>query len=112
MKLAVIGGGYWGVNLIRVFHQLGVLGGICDFNPERVRRLSTEYPGVPADLSYEISWRTRRIDAVVIATPAETHYTLAKQACRRQGRLRRKADDVEADETAELAELAERHGES
>jgi len=36
MNVAVIGGGYWGVNLIRIFHRLGVLGCICDFKPERI----------------------------------------------------------------------------
>ena len=110
MKLAVIGGGYWGVNLIRVFHQLGVLGGICDFNPERVRRLSAEYPGVPADLSYETILADSSIDAVVIATPAETHYALAKQALAGgKDVFVEKPMTLRADETAELAELADRH---
>ncbi len=110
MKLAVIGGGYWGVNLIRVFHQLGVLEGICDFNPERVRRLSAEYPGIPADLSYEKILADSSFDAVVIATPAETHYALAKQGL--QGGkdvFVEKPMTLRADETAELAELADRH---
>ena len=29
-KVAVIGAGYWGKNLVRNFHQLGVLKTICD----------------------------------------------------------------------------------
>ena len=29
MKLAVVGAGYWGANLVRVFKRLGVLDRIC-----------------------------------------------------------------------------------
>ena len=31
-SIAVIGSGYWGKNLVRNFHQLGVLKLICDMN--------------------------------------------------------------------------------
>ena len=34
MKLAIIGGGYWGKNLIREFNNIGVLNTICDINTE------------------------------------------------------------------------------
>lgn len=111
MKVAVIGGGYWGVNLIRIFHQLGVLGRICDFNPARLRQLTTEYPEVPAELSYETIVADSSIDAVVIATPAETHYALAKQALHAgKDVFVEKPMTLRADETAELTELADRRG--
>lgn len=80
MKLAVVGAGYWGINLVRVFHQLGALGQICDFNLPRLGQLAADYPDVPVESSYAAILDNPSIDAVVIATPAETHYELAKLA--------------------------------
>ncbi len=81
MNIAVIGAGYWGVNLIRVFSQLDVLHTICDFSPERLQQLAAKYPSA-------VNWKhlLRRfsndpaVDAVVIATPAERHYAMARTA--------------------------------
>lgn len=111
MKVAVIGGGYWGVNLIRIFHQLGVLDRICDFNPGRLRQLMAEYPDIPTELSYEAILAAPSVDAVVIATPAETHYALAKKALQAgKDVFVEKPMTLRADETEEITELAERHG--
>src|ERR1035438_2009546 len=80
MKLSVIGAGYWGVNLIRVFHRMRVLGCICEFNVQRLQYLAKEYPEVRVESSYEAVLNDQSVGAIVIATPAETHYGLAKQA--------------------------------
>lgn len=80
MKLAVIGAGYWGINLVRIFNDLGVLGYICDSNPARVQRLVEQYPDVRLEPDYETILADPATDAVVIATPAETHYGLAYRA--------------------------------
>ncbi len=80
MKVAVVGAGYWGVNLVRVFHQLGVLSRICDASEARLQQLADKYPGVAMDPSYEAVFDDPDVDAVVIATPAETHYPLARRA--------------------------------
>jgi UDP-2-acetamido-3-amino-2,3-dideoxy-glucuronate N-acetyltransferase len=110
MNVAVIGGGYWGVNLIRIFHQLGVLGRICDFNAARLSQLAREYPDVPTELSYEAILENLSLDAVVIATPAETHFALAKRALQAgKDVFVEKPMTLKADETAELTELADRH---
>jgi UDP-2-acetamido-3-amino-2,3-dideoxy-glucuronate N-acetyltransferase len=80
MKLAVLGAGYWGVNLVRVFNRLGVLTRICDLSVPRLQQLSAEYPEVTVEPSFDAVLNDPAIDAVVIATPAETHYALAKRA--------------------------------
>jgi UDP-2-acetamido-3-amino-2,3-dideoxy-glucuronate N-acetyltransferase len=80
MRIAVIGAGYWGLNLIRVFSQLGVLYRVCDFSPERLRQLAAQYPGVTMETSVDAILGDSGVDAVVIATPAETHYEIAKKA--------------------------------
>jgi UDP-2-acetamido-3-amino-2,3-dideoxy-glucuronate N-acetyltransferase len=80
MRIAVVGAGYWGVNLVRVFHELGALGRICDFSQPRLQQLAGNYPDVPMTSSYEELLEDPAIQAVVIATPAETHYMLARRA--------------------------------
>ncbi|NNC99274.1 MAG: Gfo/Idh/MocA family oxidoreductase [Gammaproteobacteria bacterium] len=80
VNIACIGAGYWGKNLIRNFHQLGVLRTICDGSEEVLERFSQQYPEVAGcrDVTEVLSDKT--IDAVSIATPAETHYELILQA--------------------------------
>ena len=80
LKVAVIGSGYWGKNLIRNYYQLGVLAAICDKRYDALNNFKENYPGV--DISYSLIDIISRDDipAVVIATPAETHYAMAKEA--------------------------------
>jgi predicted dehydrogenase len=68
MKLSVIGAGYWGVNLIRVFHRMRVLGCICEFNVQRLQYLAKEYPEVPVESSYAAVLNDQSVGAIVIAT--------------------------------------------
>jgi len=78
-KVAVVGCGYWGKNLIRNFAQLGSLAAVCDTDSARLREIERDYPGVPA-LAFEEVLSTPDIHGVVIAAPAAQHYMLAKQA--------------------------------
>ena len=80
MNIAVIGAGYWGVNLIRVFGQLEVLHTICDFSPERLKQFAEKYPSAKLETSFEAVLENPDVDAVVIATPAEHHYAMARSA--------------------------------
>jgi UDP-2-acetamido-3-amino-2,3-dideoxy-glucuronate N-acetyltransferase len=80
MRIAVVGAGYWGVNLIRVFYELGVLYRICDFSAARLEQLAEKYPGVKMDSSFDTTLEDPAVDAVVIATPAERHYEMARRS--------------------------------
>lgn len=80
VKLAVIGVGYWGRNLARVFSGLGVLSTICDTSLDNLKKLRKDYPKTNIVLSFSEVLRDDGISAVVISTPAETHYKLAKEA--------------------------------
>src|SRR5580704_7893613 len=80
MRVAVVGAGYWGANLVRVLHELGALYRICDFSAARLQQLAEKYPGVPMDTSFETVLSDPNVNAVVIATPAESHYILARKA--------------------------------
>ena len=79
-KIACIGAGYWGKNLIRNFHQIGALHTICDGNSELLDQFSKQYPDVAVcqELSQVLS--NDEIQAVSIATPAETHAEIIIQA--------------------------------
>ena len=108
MKLAVVGAGYWGANLVRVFQQLGVLDRICESNVPRIEELAAMYPDVRVERSFEALLRDPSIDGVVIATPAETHYALAKQALRAgKDVFVEKPMTLHSGETAELTATAE-----
>jgi len=78
--IAVIGSGYWGKNLVRNYHQLGALRLICDRNETLIGQFKEQYPDVEICLAYNDLLTRPDIDAVVIATPAETHFTLAREA--------------------------------
>jgi UDP-2-acetamido-3-amino-2,3-dideoxy-glucuronate N-acetyltransferase len=79
-RIAIVGAGYWGANLLRVFHRLGVLHRVCDFSALRLHQLAEEYPGVLMDSDYDAVLNDRTVDAVVIATPAECHFSMAQRA--------------------------------
>jgi predicted dehydrogenase len=80
MRIAVVGAGYWGENLVRVFNQLGVLCRICDFNPATVERMTAKYPNAAVDSSLDAVLEDPAVDAVAVATPAESHYEVARKA--------------------------------
>jgi UDP-2-acetamido-3-amino-2,3-dideoxy-glucuronate N-acetyltransferase len=78
VKVAVIGCGYWGKNLVRNFHQLEALAAIHDANPQVAAAMSAEY-GAPA-LGFDAILSRSDIPGVVIAVPAEAHGSLARRA--------------------------------
>jgi len=79
INVAVVGSGYWGKNLVRNFNELGALHTICDSNPETLRCFKEKYPDKEFQTSLEIVLQNTDIDAVVMATPAETHFELTKK---------------------------------
>ncbi len=79
-KIALIGLGYWGKNILRNLYELGVLHTACDRNEETINEKKKQYPGVKFTTSFEEILKDKEINAVAIATPAATHYQLAKQA--------------------------------
>lgn len=82
VKVAVVGSGYWGKNLVRNFHGLDALSAICDKDSRVLGKFEEMYPGIPViqDMKELLETPSSPIDAVVIATPAESHYDLAKRA--------------------------------
>ena len=79
-RLAVIGCGHWGRNLVRNFHDLGALAALCESNESQRCELQKQYPTCPILSAVEEVWRDESIPAVAIATPAETHGDLVRAA--------------------------------
>ncbi len=79
-NIAVIGSGYWGKNLVRNYHQLGALKLICDKNETVLSSFLEQYPGIDTCFALNDVLSREDIQGIVIATPAETHYTLAREA--------------------------------
>lgn len=80
VRVACIGAGAWGANLVRNFSALGALHAICDRDPAVLARCATAYPHVTLSDAVDPVLADPAVDAVVIATPAGRHGVLARQA--------------------------------
>lgn len=82
INIALVGLGYWGPNHARNFASLpeANLHTLCDLRPEALVEFGQRYPGVETTSDYEAILRNREIQAVVVSTPAETHYQLTRRA--------------------------------
>jgi UDP-2-acetamido-3-amino-2,3-dideoxy-glucuronate N-acetyltransferase len=77
--VAVIGCGYWGKNLVRVFHELNALRLVCEVRQDTRRDVENNYRvSTSANLDHALA--DDRIQAVAIATPAVQHFELARRA--------------------------------
>lgn len=79
-QVAVVGSGYWGKNLVRNFANLSALSAVCDSHTETLRLLGEQYPQCRTLTSYAEVLRDESIEAVAIATPAETHGQMVREA--------------------------------
>jgi UDP-2-acetamido-3-amino-2,3-dideoxy-glucuronate N-acetyltransferase len=79
-KIAVIGCGNWGRNLVRNFYNLGFLYKVCDLNQETLQGLQKQYKNVQLTTRFDDVFKDPRVDGVVISTPSFTHYDLAREA--------------------------------
>jgi UDP-2-acetamido-3-amino-2,3-dideoxy-glucuronate N-acetyltransferase len=79
-RLAVVGTGYWGKNLVRNFYALGCLDLLCDRNETALSLFKKQYPELEICTAFNEVLRRDDIKAVAIATPAESHYRQVKEA--------------------------------
>ena len=112
VRLALVGYGYWGPNLARNFHQLedAELAYVIDADPAALAKAQRLY-GCATATELGVALADPSVDAIVLATPARTHFALGQQAL-----LAGKHLFVEKPLTMDLAEgvalaaLAERLG--
>jgi UDP-2-acetamido-3-amino-2,3-dideoxy-glucuronate N-acetyltransferase len=107
-RIAVIGAGYWGKNLVRVLNELGALACVCDTR-EQVLADVKEKHNVATYNAVEPMLADAEIDAVVIAAPAAQHFQLARK-CLLAGKdvYAEKPLALHATEGQQLVELAKK----
>ena len=79
-SIAVIGGGYWGKNLVRNFHNLNALKMVSDRSEAILSSLKDQFKGLDTCLALTDVLTRDDIEGVVIATPAETHFNIARES--------------------------------
>jgi predicted dehydrogenase len=82
VRLAVVGLGYWGPNLVRNLVELpeAELAYVCDLRDEVLDAMGRRYPAVRCTPSFDEVLTDPDVDGVAIATPVSTHYDLARMA--------------------------------
>ena len=81
LRVGLIGAGYWGARLLRVFGALDrvSVGLVVDSDAQRRAALGRTVP-VAADAA--AMWEDQSLDAVLVATPPSSHFALAGAALR------------------------------
>jgi UDP-2-acetamido-3-amino-2,3-dideoxy-glucuronate N-acetyltransferase len=79
-NIVVIGSGYWGKNLVRNFHEIGALFGVCDVAAATLAAFKEKYPEIQTYDDPARAFADPAVRAVAIATPAATHHAVVKAA--------------------------------
>lgn len=82
IRIAVIGAGYWGPNLIRVFSNLSRadLVAVCDLDEKKLSSLKSSYPNTRFTTDSDQIFDDASVDAVVLALPVSSHHAFASRA--------------------------------
>jgi len=115
VSVGLIGFGYWGPNLARNLAALRTSGvdlvAIADLDPANAMRAQGLYPMAVVSESADAIILDPTIDAVVIATPTETHYELSRRALEAgKSVLVEKPLGATVEEAETLQSLAEERG--
>ena len=110
VRVAAVGCGYWGPNVIR---NLDAVPGfelccICDANADHLRPVAARYPSARSTTRVEDLLEDPAIQAVYLATPVSSHYSLVKRALESEKHvLIEKPLATTVDQAEELLELAD-----
>ncbi len=80
VKIAVIGAGYWGANLVRVTNELGYLKSVCDKNIDNLNKIKQKFPNLKTTPNIEDILNDNEITGIINSLPAELHYKITKEA--------------------------------
>ncbi len=112
IKVAVVGAGYWGPNIIRNFNQIPTceMAICCDKDEKRLAHMSRLYPNLKTTTSYDDIINDPTIDAVAVCTHVSAHYPLAKKALEAGKHvLVEKPLTAKVEEAEELVELSKKN---
>jgi predicted dehydrogenase len=82
VRVAVVGLGYWGPNLVRNLFELSSaeVTVVCDQRPEALEQIRRRYPSIRGVTAFDELLSDEAVEAIVVATPIGTHYDLALAA--------------------------------
>ena len=82
VQIAVVGLGYWGPNLVRNLHEVecAEVAWVCDARAEPLEAIARRYPAVRRTTNYAEVLADPAVEAVAVATPVSTHFSLAAAA--------------------------------
>jgi predicted dehydrogenase len=112
-RVAVVGAGQWGPNLIRNFydHENSSVQWVIDTDEARLVHIRSRFPGVHTSKDADAAISDPEVDAVVVATPTITHYSLVKAALEHgKDVLVEKPIATTSEQAEELSALAEKNG--
>ena len=75
-KIAVIGFGLWGRNIVRNFYNLNVLDTVCDLDEESLKTVREQFPGVNVTRNFNDIINNDSITGVAVVTPSHTHFKI------------------------------------
>lgn len=78
-KIAVIGYGMWGKNIVRNFYNLNVLDTVCDLDEETREKIKSLYPSINVISDMNEIANNPAITSVAVVTPSHTHYGIVKK---------------------------------
>lgn len=110
-KIAVIGCGVWGRNIVRNFYNLNVLEIVCDLDENNLQKVREQYPGVKTTKDFNEILNNPEITAVAVVTPSHTHYKVVKSMLEAGKNVYvEKPISTVAQEAKDLTELAHEKG--
>ena len=110
-KIAVIGCGVWGRNIVRNFYNLNVLEIVCDLDDSNLQKVKEQYPRVKTTNDFNEIIENPEITAVAVVTPSHTHYKVVKAMLEAGKNVYvEKPISTVAQEAKDLTELAHRKG--
>ena len=77
-KIAVLGCGLWGRNIVRNFYNLNALGMVCDLDDDNIAKVKEQYPGIKTTKDFHDILNSKEITGVVVVTPSHTHFKFVK----------------------------------
>ena len=110
-KIAVVGFGMWGKNIVRNFYNLNVLDIVCDLDEEVHKVIQEQFPGVRVTKDFNDIINDDSITGVAIVTPSHTHFKLVKAMLEAGKNVYvEKPISTVAEEAKVLTELADEKG--
>ena len=110
-RIAVLGCGLWGRNIVRNFYNLNALEMVCDLDDENLAKVKEQYPGVKITKDYNDILNSKEITGVVVVTPSHTHFKFVKAMLEAGKHVYvEKPISTVAQEARDLTDLADKKG--